>query len=135
MSQALSPPLPVASSLPLTQSQDRARWRYVCYAALLLVLLLFAFLRFRFRDMPLERDEGEYAYMGQLMLHGVPPYQTAANMKLPGTNAVYATIMALFGETTAGIHIGMILVTTLAGILVFLLGKYLYGPLTGAVAG
>lgn len=36
---------------------------------------------------PLERDEGEYAYAGQLMLQGIPPYQLAYNMKLPGTYA------------------------------------------------
>jgi dolichyl-phosphate-mannose-protein mannosyltransferase len=135
MSQVLSPPLPQTSSISWTLTQDRVRWQYVCYVSLLLVLLALAFARFRFRDMPLERDEGEYAYMGQLMLHGVPPYQTAANMKLPGTYAAYATIMAFFGETAAGIHIGMILVTTAAGFLVFLLGQYLYGPLTGAIAG
>jgi hypothetical protein len=38
----------------------------------------------------LERDEGEYAYAGQLMLQGIPPYQLAYTMKLPGPFAAYA---------------------------------------------
>jgi hypothetical protein len=113
----------------------RSRWDFICYTALLLALIAFAAIRFRLRTMPLERDEGEYAYMGQLILHGVPPYQLASNMKLPGTYAAYAAIMAVFGQTAAGIRLGMILVTSAAAFLVFLLGKYLYGTLAGTVAG
>jgi hypothetical protein len=117
---------------------ERRRWavsNLYCYALLFLAIALFAGIRFHLRQVPLERDEGEYAYMGQLMLDGVPPYKIAANMKLPGTYAAYAAMMALFGQTTEGIHIGMIAVTTLCAIFVFLLGRHLYGTLTGAVAG
>jgi hypothetical protein len=52
---------------------------------LLVAIMFFSMIRFRLRDMPLERDEGEYAYAGQLLLEGIPPYQLAYNMKLPGT--------------------------------------------------
>ena len=109
--------------------------RYWCVGALLLVMVFFAFVRVRLRDVPLERDEGEFAYVGQLMLQGIPPYKIAGNMKLPGTYAAYAAMMAVFGETTSGIRDGLILVNVAATILVFLLGKYLYGPLAGAIAG
>ena len=85
--------------------------------------------------MPLERDEGEFAYVGQLMLQGIPPYKIASNMKLPGTYAAYAAIMAVFGETPSGIRIGLMLVNIAATVLVFLLAKYLYGWLAGTVAG
>ena len=50
--------------------------------------------------LPFERDEGEYAYAGQLMLHGIPPYKFAYSMKFPGTYAFYAMIMSVFGQTT-----------------------------------
>jgi len=109
--------------------------RYACYAALLLAFMAMAAIRVRLRNAPLERDEGEYAYMGQLMLHGVPPYEVAYNMKLPGTYAAYALLMAVFGETTAGIRLGMIVVTTATAFLVFLLGKRLHGLIAGTVAG
>lgn len=108
--------------------------RYVCYGAIIVCLLFFAWIRFEKRAMPLERDEGEYAYMGQLMLQGVPPFSVASNMKLPGTYAAYAAIMATFGETAAGIHTGMIFVTSMTAILVFLLGKYLWTTFAGAIA-
>ena len=65
-----------------------------------LTVLFVLFVRVRLRDMPIERDEGEYAYAGQLILQGVPPYKEAYNMKLPGTYAAYAAIMAVFGTST-----------------------------------
>jgi hypothetical protein len=40
-----------------------------------LVLFLNFAIRWHLRGIPLERDEGEYAYAGQLILHGVPPSQ------------------------------------------------------------
>jgi hypothetical protein len=108
---------------------------YWCVGALVAVMVFFVFVRVRLRDVPLERDEGEFAYVGQLMLQGIPPYKIASNMKLPGTYAAYAAMMAVFGETASGIRIGLLVVNVAATVLVFLLGKYLYGPLTGAVAG
>ncbi len=84
--------------------------------------------------MPLERDEGEYAYSGQLMLHGIPPYKLAYTMKLPGTQTAYAAIMAIFGQTPAGIHLGLILVNAATILLVYLLAARLSGRLGGLVA-
>jgi hypothetical protein len=104
-------------------------------AALLLVIVFFAFVRVRLRSMPLENDEGEYAYVGQLMVQGIPPYKIAGNMKLPGTYAAYAAMMAVFGETASGIRTGLMLVNIATTILVFLLARYLYGSIAGAIAG
>lgn len=108
------------------------RWDIV---ALILVILLFSAIRWRLRDMPLERDEGEYGYSGQLILQGIPPYKIAYNMKLPGTYAAYAVIMAIFGQTAAGIHIGLLFVNALTILLLYALGKRLFGSLGGIVAG
>jgi 4-amino-4-deoxy-L-arabinose transferase-like glycosyltransferase len=99
-----------------------------------LAILFVVFIRVRLRDMPLERDEGEYAYAGQLMLQGVPPYKEAYNMKLPGTYAAYALIMAVFGQTPTGIHLGVMLVNVASILLVFLLGRKLLDELAGVVA-
>ena len=97
----------------------------------LLVLLLAGFVRYRLLDMPLERDEGEYAYAGQLLLQGIPPYQLAFNMKLPGTYFAYALGMAGFGQTTAGVHATLMVANSLTIIFVFLLGRKLFGPVAG----
>lgn len=118
-----------------SEAPKASSWPYWCYAILLLVILFFALIRIRLRDMPLERDEGEYAYAGQLILQGIPPYQLAYNMKLPGTYAAYAGILALFGESAAAIHLGLLLVNAATTVLVFLLAARLCGQLAGVVAG
>ena len=117
---------------PANKHHFSLRWEYI---ASFLVILLIAGIRFRLRDFPLERDEGEYAYAGQLILEGVPPYQLAYNMKLPGTYAAYAVIMAIFGQTAAGIHLGLILVNSAWIFLVFEISQRLIDPTAGVVAG
>jgi hypothetical protein len=90
---------------------------------LLLILVLVAAVRVRLLSMPLERDEGEYAYAGQLMLEGEPPYRLAYNMKMPGIYAAYALIMAVFGQSSAGIHLGFMLVNFGAIVLLYFVGR------------
>ena len=77
---------------------------------MILLVLLAVGARLRLLAMPLERDEGEFAYMGQLMLQGIPPYQLAFNIKMPGIYAAYALIMALFGQNASGIHLGFLFI-------------------------
>src|SRR6266404_3463270 len=97
------------SEIPGANVAEASRARWLAFAVVGLVILLFAGIRWRVREMPLERDEGEYAYAGQLILQGIPPYQLAYNMKLPGTYAAYAAILRVFGSTPAGIHAGLLL--------------------------
>ncbi len=106
----------------------------LCTALLLALIAIFAIIRIRLRDMPLERDEGEYAYAGQLILQGVPPYQLAYNMKLPGTYAAYAVIMGVLGQTAAGIHLGVLLINAGTIVLMYFLAFRLLGRLAGLVA-
>ena len=98
------------------------------------VLLIVAGARLRLLNFPLERDEGEYAYAGQLILQGIPPYALAYNMKFPGTYCAYAAIMALFGETPAGIHFGVLLMTTATALMLYWLGKKILDETAGLVA-
>ena len=77
------------------------------------------FIRIRLLAIPLERDEGEYAYAGQLMLQGIPPYKLAYNMKFPGIYAAYALITALLGQTPVGIHMGLLLINLATISLIF----------------
>ena len=91
-------------------------------------------IRIRLLGIPLERDEGEYAYAGQLILQGIPPYKLAYNMKFPGTYAAYAGIMSIFGQTIIGIHLGLLLVNAATIALVFFLGRRLVNSMTGIAA-
>ncbi len=92
------------------------------------------FVRVRFIELPLERDEGEYAYAGQLLLQGIAPYQLAYSMKFPGTSAAYAAVMSVFGQTTSGIHLGLLCINLATAYCVFLLGRRLLGTTAGALA-
>src|SRR5437016_14469074 len=66
----------------------------LCWWILLAVVIaVVVFIRIHSLAIPLERDEGEYAYAGQLMLQGIPPYRLAYNMKFRGVCAAYALIM------------------------------------------
>src|SRR5262249_49391649 len=87
-----------------------------------------ALVRARLLQMPLDRDEGEYAYVGHLLLDGVLPYAGAYSMKLPGIYAVYACLFKIFGETPAGIRLGLAVVTSASTVLTFVLGRRLLGP-------
>jgi 4-amino-4-deoxy-L-arabinose transferase-like glycosyltransferase len=107
------------------------RWPWI---ALAVIILFVAGVRIRLLQVPLERDEGEYAYMGQLMLDGIPPYLMAYNMKLPGMYAAYALVMSIFGQTIIGIHIGLMLVNATAIVLLFLLARRLFDNITAIVA-
>src|SRR5881398_1319585 len=108
----------------------RAGW----WTLAVIVFGLVIAIRIRLLGFPLERDEGEYAYAGQLILQGIPPYELAYNMKFPGTYAAYALIMSIFGQTIFGIHLGLLLVNTATSGLIFLLGRRLMNNSTAGIA-
>ena len=103
------------------------------YLLLALVLGVFALIRIRLLNIPLERDEGEYAYIGQLLLQGVSPYKFAYSMKLPGTAAMYAAVFTLFGQSAGTIHAGLLLANLVTILLVFFLAKEFFGAYGGVV--
>src|ERR1700704_7145656 len=85
------------------------------------VLGLIVTIRIRLLGIPLERDEGEYAYSGQLLLQGIPPYKLAYSMKFPGTSIAYAVLMSIFGDSITGIHLALVLINLLTAGLIFFL--------------
>ncbi len=104
------------------------------WIALAVVIAFVVFVRLRLREMPLERDEGEYAYAGQLMLQGIPPYKLAYNMKFPGIYAAYALVILIFGQSAQGVHMGLLAVNVASIFLMFRLGRKLLDANGGLVA-
>lgn len=102
--------------------------------ALVAVLVLIGLIRMRLLAMPFERDEGEYVYMGNLILHGGLPYRDAYNMKLPGIYGMYSLIIAVFGSSPAGVHAGFMIVSLAAIVLMYTVFKRLFTPMIGLVA-
>ena len=90
--------------------------------------------RLRLLGLPLERDEGEYAYMAQQLLQGIMPYTESQSIKFPGIYFVYAGILTFFGETPSDIHLSIIFTNLASAYFIFLLGKNLLNPSAGIVA-
>jgi len=103
----------------------------VIYGGLLLIIFASVAIRFPLLEVPLERDEGEYAYAGQLILQGIPPYKLMYSMKLPGIYGIYALILAIFGQSHKGIHLGLLLFNTATIMMIFFLVKRLFNPIAG----
>ncbi len=99
-----------------------------------LIVLAAATVRLRLLDVPLDRDEGEYAYFGQLLLQGIPPYTTAYNLKLPGVYGAYAAVLWAFGQSPVGVHMGLIVVNGFATLLVFAVAARAITPTAGLAA-
>jgi hypothetical protein len=105
-----------------------------CWMALGLVIVCAAVIRGRLAGIPLERDEGEYAYIAQQMLKGVAPYASAYSMKLPGIDVVYTAILAVLGQTDKAIHAGLAVFNAATIFVIFLLGRRLFGSVAGVAS-
>ena len=97
----------------IVADNTESKGKFLPEIALFLGMLIILLLRSKVLGMPFERDEGEFAYMGQLILKGLMPYTDAYNMKLPGTYWMYALIIKIFGATPTGIHTGLTIVASL----------------------
>ena len=123
----------VANNPHVKNDQDKTI-RIAWWVLAVAVFSLTTAVRIRLLGIPLERDEGEYAYAGQLLLQGIPPYELAYSMKFPGTYVAYAITMFLFGQTVTAIHLGLLLVNCATSALIFFIGKRLVNSTVGIVA-
>src|SRR6056297_4011229 len=99
------------------------------YTFLLIIAILFNFfIRLRISDMPLERDEGEFGYIAQMILDGESPF-SIYNFKIPGVSYVYALFMLIFGQTVTAIRMSLIFFNIITIIFLYLLSKKLFSPL------
>ena len=135
MTRAIPAPVHGPTSRNSAAATPRQTAPGLVYVALLVaVVVLFSLIRIRLLNMPLERDEGEYAYGGQLLLHGLAPYQHLYSVKLPGVYASYALIVAAFGQSPAGIRLGLLLVNVVSILLLFHITRRLLCDLSALVA-
>src|SRR6267142_999721 len=79
------------------------------------------------------RDEGEFGYIAQEMLRGVPMYVSAYTQKLPGTYLFYALFLSVFGESITAIHLGLLLVNAAIMALIFLILRKTHSGMAGCL--
>ncbi|HEX4824916.1 MAG TPA: glycosyltransferase family 87 protein [Candidatus Polarisedimenticolaceae bacterium] len=104
-------------------------WTLLALAALLVIAV-----RLRLASFPLERDEGEYAWIGSGLLNGIAPYLHAYTMKMPGIDTVYALAMAMGGRSVTAIRVALLLANLLTMGAIVAIGRRLWDDAAGAVA-
>jgi 4-amino-4-deoxy-L-arabinose transferase-like glycosyltransferase len=112
----------------------RRRWG-AGIAAFLVLAALALVLRAPVAGIPLDRDEGEYAYIAWRWLEGDVPYRDTFNQKPPAAPLVYALIRSTLGGSPAELRWGAQLwsLLTLAGVVY--LGRRLFGSAAGWTSG
>ncbi|MEI6021768.1 MAG: glycosyltransferase family 39 protein, partial [Bacteroidota bacterium] len=105
----------------------------VAYGILACLILLVILIRSKFYNIPFERDEGAYSYYGKLLLEGKIPYKDFYEQKFPGIFYFFATIVAIFGDTVKGMHMGFMYVNIITMIFLFMASKRLFSPLAGVI--
>ena len=119
----------------ISDSKDRMiATRSAAWLVLAAALVTFVGLRARVLSVPLERDEGEYAYIAQRMFASDVPYRDAFIQKTPGTVFVYAAAFQFFGQSVETIHLTLYLWTAVTACLLYLLVKALSDDLAAALA-
>ncbi len=73
-----------------------------------LIAIFYYYIRSHFFEVPMERDEGIYAYYGQLAMEGKTPYLDFYESRLPGIFYMYGLLIAIFGSFK-GLAVGITL--------------------------
>lgn len=86
---------------------------------LAVVIITYVLIRIGYRDIPLERDEGAYLYMGRELLAGGVPYVDFFEMKPPGLYYSYALLYAISNGSLAWMHVWMALCVALGTLFLY----------------
>ncbi len=91
--------------------QSVTNWAFWLMVATLAIVL---WARIQLLGMPLERDEGGYAYIGRHLFGNLRLYTDMYDIKLPGLYLLYAFFDMLPGGHSERIHLGLLLVHSAA---------------------
>ncbi len=126
-----SAPPPASSK---TTSPSVPRRPFPEWAILGILALLTVILRWKYLEIPLERDESVYYYIGKTALDGGRPYFDFYEMKPPGLFYSYALLVALFGYSGVGAHLALLFVSLSNMVFTYLIASKLGGKSMAAVA-
>ncbi len=107
--------------------------QYGAWIALGFLALFILIVRWNLLSIPMERDEGIYAYFGQLVLEGKTPYLDFHEFKFPGIYYAYAILVAIFGKTVEGLHVAFLLLNLATVYFLFAIGKKMFNAFTGVL--
>ena len=94
-------------NVPVLTERSATPWNprvvFGIHAGIIVVFLFI--LRLNLMDLPLERDESAYAYLGQRAGEGLAPYRDFYEMKPPFLFYGYALLNAVFGYSAWGLRL------------------------------
>jgi hypothetical protein len=102
--------------------------------AVVLILLVTAAVRLPFLSLPLERDEGEYAYVAWRQGFGELPYRDWVDQKPPGIFWIYRAALCLPLAPAAAIHLAGLLWSAGSAIALWLVARRLTDPFWALLA-
>jgi hypothetical protein len=113
------------------ESQIMPRWQAL--AVLAAILAVYVALRLPGIGVPLDRDEGAFGYMGQLIRNGRLPYQDGLDHKPPVAFYINALALTFVPPTEHGIHGFLLVYNLLTLICIFYLGKTYFQSLSAGL--
>jgi hypothetical protein len=123
-------PTRIEPGLPVEQRMKKSAF----WLALVLIGVAASILmRAQMLNVPLERDEGGYAYIADRWLQGETPYRDTVDSKPPGIFAAYALILAV-GRNVGSIRVFLLFWSVLTVVLFYLLARKHYGREAASLA-
>lgn len=116
------------------ESKDTTPFSLPKWLPLTLILVATALLHLQYLDIPLERDESLYAYIGKLALNGGKPYVDFYEMKPPMLFYSYALLIGVFGYSATGVHLAAAVLAVVNTLFTFLIARKLDGVQTACLA-
>ena len=105
---------------------------FLFYFTITIAIIFLLIIKIRFLHIPLERDEGEYAYIAQLILNGHSPWEVFS-YKIPGVAFIYSLFMFCFGQNIFAIKLSLLIFNLGACFFLFLIIKKTFGNFHAAV--
>ena len=96
--------------------------------------LIVAYTRLRLLAIPMERDEAGFAYIGHWLFKDKSLYVDMIDNKLPGLYILYGLFTNLFGYSSTGVHVGLLIANIASGILFFWLVRRLFNHFIAAIS-
>jgi Dolichyl-phosphate-mannose-protein mannosyltransferase len=114
---------------PTTTVSDKSSTSFTVpkWLPLTLILVITTLIRLQYLDIPLERDESIYSYIGKLALNGGKPYIDFFEMKPPMMFYSYAFLMGIFGYSATGVHLSATFLAAFNTLFTFLIARKLSG--------
>jgi hypothetical protein len=130
------PPKPQGQSKVTSQEISAKPWdpTLVFWIHIGIVLAFLFIVRINLFDLPLERDESAYAYLGQRAGEGLAPYRDFYEMKPPFLFYGYALLNAVFGYSLLGLRLSAWFLSLLICGGVYLIARSFFGAKYGLLA-